>query len=196
MLAEVQLPRIKPDEIRGTLIQSRGQFGVKYLIEFIIKIVLAYALGSIIGSLVVGKIRGGVDIRTQGSGNAGGTNALRTQGPMFALWVMIIDIGKGCLAAGILPHIALPGIPAAQLTDPNWLAIACAAAVVVTCLSNLVWFSRRQGSGNTRWRANRSETDRAVNSLRRVVDRRFAVRVCRIGHDGRDTGFHDISTCD
>ena len=43
----------------------------------------AYALGSVSGSLVLGKLRG-VDIRTQGSGNAGGTNALRTQGARFA----------------------------------------------------------------------------------------------------------------
>ena len=129
-----------------TLLQSVGQFGVKSLFEFVIKIALAYALGSIIGSLVVGKLRGGVDIRTQGSGNAGGTNALRTQGPMFALWVMIIDIGKGWLAAGILPYIALPGIPPAQLNDPDWLAIACAAAVVVGHVYP-VWFGFRGGKG-------------------------------------------------
>ena len=51
--------------------------------DFVLKILLAYLLGSIVGSLVVGRLRGGVDIRTQGSGNAGGTNALRTQGLAF-----------------------------------------------------------------------------------------------------------------
>ena len=40
-------------------------------------IVVAYLLGSLSGSLLLGRFRG-VDIRTQGSGNAGGTNALRT----------------------------------------------------------------------------------------------------------------------
>jgi len=40
--------------------------------------------GSLLGSLLVGRLRG-VDIREQGSGNAGGTNALRTQGWGFAL---------------------------------------------------------------------------------------------------------------
>jgi glycerol-3-phosphate acyltransferase PlsY len=139
-------PRKRLTRSQVTLLQSLGQFGVKSLFEFVIKIALAYALGSIIGSLVVGKLRGGVDIRTQGSGNAGGTNALRTQGPMFALWVMIIDIGKGWLAAGILPNIALPGIPSTQLSDPNWLAIACAAAVVVGHVYP-VWFGFRGGKG-------------------------------------------------
>lgn len=58
----------------------------------------SYLLGSISGSLWVGRFRG-VDIRKQGSGNAGGTNAFRTQGFKFALGVVLIDIGKGVLAA-------------------------------------------------------------------------------------------------
>ncbi|MFS8137347.1 MAG: glycerol-3-phosphate acyltransferase [Thermomonas sp.] len=57
----------------------------------------AYLLGSVSGSLVLGRIRG-VDIRRLGSGNAGGTNALRTQGWKFALGVALIDVGKGVLA--------------------------------------------------------------------------------------------------
>lgn len=58
----------------------------------------SYLLGSVSGSLVLGKFRG-VDIRTLGSGNAGGTNALRTQGAGFALGTVVIDISKGALAA-------------------------------------------------------------------------------------------------
>ena len=57
-------------------------------------IVLSYLLGSVSGSLMLGRLRG-VDIRTMGSGNAGGTNALRTQGIVFALGVALIDVGKG-----------------------------------------------------------------------------------------------------
>lgn len=60
-------------------------------------LLLAYLLGSLSGSLLLGRLRG-VDIRTQGSGNAGGTNAFRTQGLKFALGVVLIDIGKGALA--------------------------------------------------------------------------------------------------
>lgn len=57
-----------------------------------------YLLGSLSGSLLLGKYRG-VDIRTLGSGNAGGTNAFRTQGLRFAFGVVLIDVGKGVLAA-------------------------------------------------------------------------------------------------
>ena len=63
----------------------------------IIKIFISYLLGSISGSMVVGKFKK-VDIRSMGSGNAGGTNAFRTQGWLFALGVITIDILKGYVA--------------------------------------------------------------------------------------------------
>ena len=72
------------------------------MLELGFKALIAYLLGSVIGSLLLGRLRG-VDIRTQGSGNAGGTNALRTQGWAFALGVIVIDVGKALLAVGRLP---------------------------------------------------------------------------------------------
>ena len=59
---------------------------------------ISYLLGSISGSMIMGKFRN-VDIRKLGSGNAGGTNAFRTQGFLFAFPVILIDIGKGYIAA-------------------------------------------------------------------------------------------------
>ncbi|MGA9855144.1 MAG: glycerol-3-phosphate 1-O-acyltransferase PlsY [Gammaproteobacteria bacterium] len=93
----------------------------------IIRILLAYLLGSLIGSLIVGKFYGGVDIRKSGSGNAGSTNALRTQGKVFALWVMVIDVGKGVLAAGALPYLPLMH----GSVSPGWVSVLCGAAAVV-----------------------------------------------------------------
>jgi acyl phosphate:glycerol-3-phosphate acyltransferase len=61
-----------------------------------------YLLGSLSGSLLLGKWRG-VDIRTHGSGNAGGTNAFRTQGSRFALLVVLIDALKGAAHFGGAP---------------------------------------------------------------------------------------------
>jgi glycerol-3-phosphate acyltransferase PlsY len=75
------------------------------------KIALGYLLGSISGSLLIGRLRG-VDIRTQGSGNAGGTNAFRTQGPWFGLGVGLIDVGKGVLAAWLGGFGLAAGTPA------------------------------------------------------------------------------------
>ena len=63
--------------------------------DFALKVLLAYLLGSVVGSLVIGRLRGGVDIRKLGSGNPGSTNALRTQGLAFGIWVIVIDVVKG-----------------------------------------------------------------------------------------------------
>ena len=117
--------------------------------DFILKVLLAYLLGSVVGSLVVGRLRGGVDIRKLGSGNAGSTNALRTQGLGFGIWVVIIDVAKGWLAAALLPALAIPGI-AAGSTQPGRVA----AGRVRVCrhhrprVPGLARLPRRQGCGH------------------------------------------------
>ncbi len=116
------------------------------MIEILAKAVLSYLLGSIVGSLWVGYFRGGVDIRTQGSGNAGGTNALRTQGKSFALWVMIIDIGKGWLATGIVAPLGLPEIGPASPDLRAWIPAACGVAAIVGHIYP-AWHGFRGGKG-------------------------------------------------
>jgi acyl phosphate:glycerol-3-phosphate acyltransferase len=116
------------------------------MLELGVKVLLAYLLGSLIGSLIVGRLRGGVDIRTLGSGNPGGTNALRTQGLGFALWVIVIDAGKGWLAAGLLPALDLPLVGIDPAIDRLWLSVACAGAVVIGHVYP-VWYGFRGGKG-------------------------------------------------
>lgn len=86
-------------------------------------LLVAYLLGSLSGSLILGRLVG-VDIRSRGSGNAGGTNAFRSLGWRFALGVVVIDIGKGALAAWlaliVAPHAA--PLPAAGLAYASVLA--------------------------------------------------------------------------
>ena len=98
------------------------------MIDLLIKVLLAYMLGSVSGSMVMGAFRH-VDIRRSGSGNAGGTNAFRTQGFWFALGVVSIDIGKGFLAAWLLPQIAISvgGAP----DSPELQMLACGFAAVI-----------------------------------------------------------------
>ena len=105
----------------------------------VIKVILSYLLGSIVGGLLVGRLRGGVDIRRLGSGNAGGTNALRTQGKAFAFWVMFIDIGKGWLATRVVAPF--------HATQPyGWIAAACGIAVMLGHVYPL-WYGFRGGKG-------------------------------------------------
>ena len=113
------------------------------MIDLILKVVAAYLLGSVSGSMVVGAFRH-VDIRESGSGNAGGTNAFRTQGFWFALGVVIIDIGKGVLAAWGLPSVDI-GLPGGQV-EPLYQQLVCGfAAVVGHCYP--VWYGFRGGKG-------------------------------------------------
>jgi acyl phosphate:glycerol-3-phosphate acyltransferase len=113
--------------------------------ELLVKAVLGYLLGSIVGSLLVGKLRGGIDIRRLGSGNAGGTNALRTQGKAFAFWVLVIDIGKGWVATGLLAPARLPGL-AAPPQSADWSVAACGIAVMFGHVYPL-WHGLRGGKG-------------------------------------------------
>lgn len=116
------------------------------MLELGIKVLLSYLLGSLNGSLVLGRLSGGPDIRTVGSGNAGGTNALRARGKWFALWVMVIDIGKGFLAVDWLAGAALPFVDTDPSLSRTWLALACAGAVVLGhCWP--VWFGFAGGKG-------------------------------------------------
>ena len=114
--------------------------------ELTVKILLAYLLGSIVGSLVVGRLWGGVDIRKSGSGNAGATNALRTHGPRFAIWVILIDITKGWVAAALVPGLVLPAVAPATIEQAAWLPSACGFAAILGHVFP-VWHGFRGGKG-------------------------------------------------
>lgn len=63
----------------------------------IIAVCAAYLIGNISPSIILGKMSG-IDIKKEGSGNAGTTNALRVLGKKAALITLVIDILKGVLA--------------------------------------------------------------------------------------------------
>jgi len=115
------------------------------MLELGVKLLLAYLLGTLLGSLILGRMRG-VDIRSMGSGNAGATNALRTQGKLFGFLVLLIDIGKGVIAARWLPSAILPGIGIDPDVSREWLTMACGFAVIVGHVYP-VWFDFRGGKG-------------------------------------------------
>ncbi len=116
------------------------------VLELSAKVLLSYFIGSFMGSMIMGRLRGGVDIRTMGSGNAGGTNALRTQGMAFALGVMCIDIGKGVLATAIVPGINVPLVDVDPIISREWLMLSCAGAAVIGHVWPL-WHQFRGGKG-------------------------------------------------
>jgi glycerol-3-phosphate acyltransferase PlsY len=84
----------------------------------------AYLAGSCPTSLLVSRQVKGIDIRQHGSGNAGATNVLRSVGWKAALFVAAVDVGKGALAAGVLPLLLPEGGPLDRLAAGS-LAGAC-----------------------------------------------------------------------
>src|SRR6202012_3047463 len=99
------------------------------MLELGAKLLIAYLLGTALGSMILGRARG-VDIRSMGSGNAGATNALRTQGKLFGLTVLLVDIVKGRGAVGGLPGTSVPGIRIAPTLPCEGLSVACAFGVI------------------------------------------------------------------
>ncbi|MGA2778591.1 MAG: glycerol-3-phosphate 1-O-acyltransferase PlsY [Steroidobacteraceae bacterium] len=115
------------------------------MLELGIKTLIAYLTGALLGSLILGRLRG-IDIRAMGSGNAGATNALRTQGKLFGFLVLLIDIGKGVLVVRFLPGAALPLAAPDPEVSREWLTLACGLAVIVGHVYP-VWFGFRGGKG-------------------------------------------------
>jgi glycerol-3-phosphate acyltransferase PlsY len=113
------------------------------MLLLIVAAIVSYVLGSLSGSLLIGRLHG-VDIRRDGSGNAGGTNALRTQGWRFALGVVVIDVGKGAVAAWLGLHV---GAAAPAPFDNAYAqgALCAFAAVVGHCWP--LFFGFRGGKG-------------------------------------------------
>jgi len=85
----------------------------------IVAIVISYFLGNISPAILIGRTKG-VDIRKEGSGNAGTTNVLRVLGKKEAAATLIIDILKGVVAVLIGRYIG-----------GQELALACGMAVFV-----------------------------------------------------------------
>lgn len=75
----------------------------------VILYVAAYLIGSIPTALIVGKLFYNVDIREHGSNNPGATNTVRVLGKRAGIIVLVGDVSKGALAAGLplLIHVDL-----------------------------------------------------------------------------------------
>jgi len=115
------------------------------MLELALKALIAYFLGTLLGGLILGRLRG-VDIRSAGSGNAGATNAFRTQGKVFGLLVLMLDVGKGLAAVLWVPVLVLPGVGWDPDVSRQWLALTCGFAVILGHVYP-VWFGFRGGKG-------------------------------------------------
>lgn len=102
-------------------------------------VLFAYLCGSIPTGLILGRLMGAGDLRAQGSGNIGATNALRTGNKMLALLTLIGDLLKG-----LVPIIGVHFLMTEA--DANFLA---PVAALCTVLGHMypVWLRFKGGKG-------------------------------------------------
>lgn len=75
-------------------------------IILILWLIVGYLIGSIPWALIIGKTFYGVDIRTKGSGNLGGTNAGRVLGKKAGIIVILLDALKAFLVMVLVNAIS------------------------------------------------------------------------------------------
>ena len=100
---------------------------------------LAYGAGATPTSFWLGKAVYGVDLRTKGSGNLGGTNTFRVLGWKAAVPVILVDVGKGWLPVWYFPQIQ-PG------ASPSTWALAYGGAAILGHVFSF-WVGFKGGKG-------------------------------------------------
>ncbi len=99
----------------------------------LIILVAAYLLGSISTGLVLARLKGGVDLRGQGSGSIGATNVTRAMGKGAGVIALLGDSAKGLIAV----------LLALALGSSVWITAAAALAAVLGHL--FPWYAGFRG---------------------------------------------------
>jgi glycerol-3-phosphate acyltransferase PlsY len=100
-------------------------------------VALSYLMGATPTSYWVGRLFHGIDLREHGSGNLGATNAFRVMGLKWALPVVLVDVAKGVVPAGLFAAWAGVGF--------GW-AITFGLAAIVGHMFSL-WVGFKGGKG-------------------------------------------------
>ena len=105
------------------------------MLNMIIVVLLSYVLGSIPTSIILSKWRHGFDIRSKGSGNAGGTNVFRVLGWKSGLFVIVIDALKGVAATTLVARLfwdpTLPFYNRTPFDDFTIIQMICGGAAII-----------------------------------------------------------------
>ncbi len=105
------------------------------MVNMVIVVLLSYIVGSIPTSIMLSKWRHGFDIRTKGSGNAGGTNVFRILGWKSGVFVILMDMGKGILATTVIARLfwdpTLPFYNHTPFDDFTIIQMICGGAAII-----------------------------------------------------------------
>lgn len=105
------------------------------MINMVIVVLLSYIVGSIPTSIILSKWRHGFDIRSKGSGNAGGTNVFRVLGWKSGVFVIVVDALKGVVATTVVARLfwdpALPFYNHTPFDDFTIIQMICGGAAMI-----------------------------------------------------------------
>ena len=105
------------------------------MINMVIVVLLSYIVGSIPTSIMLSKWRHGFDIRSKGSGNAGGTNVFRVLGWKSGVFVVVIDALKGVIATTVIARLfwdpTLPFYNRTPFDDFTIIQMICGGAAII-----------------------------------------------------------------
>lgn len=105
------------------------------MINLTIVVVLSYILGSLPTAVLFSKWKHGFDIRTKGSGNAGGTNVFRVLGWKSGILVVAIDFAKGFIATVLIARLfwdpTLPFYNRTPFDDFTIIQLICGGAAII-----------------------------------------------------------------
>ena len=105
------------------------------MINMVIVVLLSYIVGSIPTSVMLSKWGHGFDIRSKGSGNAGGTNVFRVLGWKSGVFVIIVDALKGVIATTVVARLfwdpTLPFYNHTPFDDFTIIQMICGGAAVI-----------------------------------------------------------------
>ena len=87
----------------------------------LLSIVIAYLIGSVPFGYLLVKFTTGKDVRSEGSGNIGATNVLRSTGRIAAVATLVLDIAKGFAAVWLAGYLTND--------SPEWTSAAALAVM-------------------------------------------------------------------
>lgn len=104
--------------------------------------IVAFLIGSVPWGVIISRMAFGKDIRSEGSGNIGTTNALRTLGKAGGAAVFLLDFGKGLLVGFLADALVVPALPGCAAIGLALAFMGCTFGHVFS-----PWLKGRGGKG-------------------------------------------------
>ncbi|MEK6649675.1 MAG: glycerol-3-phosphate acyltransferase, partial [Bacteroidota bacterium] len=105
------------------------------MFNLLLVVLVSYFVGSMPTAVMLSKWRHGFDIRTKGSGNAGGTNVFRVLGWKSGVFVMLVDFLKGVAATTVVARLfwdpSLPFYNRTPFDDFTVIQIMCGGGAII-----------------------------------------------------------------